>query len=98
MTEVLRPLRDYIPLKQGLRPGLERGDLRSYIPQRLYSTKTRIKTRIADAFLYSCEPQRLYSTKTRIKTRTRMPGNKVRHLRDYIPLKQGLRHATSSRL
>ena len=66
--------------------------------QRLYSTKTRIKTRRA---LYTSakdgRSQRLYSTKTRIKTFVVFTTqNLFIILRDYIPLKQGLRHLSET--
>ena len=62
-------LRDYIPLKQGLRRPVKRHLDSGRAAQRLYSTKTRIKTsRERHHNLDTAHSQRLYSTKTRIKT------------------------------
>ena len=87
-----RCLRDYIPLKQGLRQRDALQLFKCHKTQRLYSTKTRIKThprsRQANALTTA---QRLYSTKTRIKTSRLQRLNTPEMLRDYIPLKQGLR-------
>ena len=67
--------------------------VRIAMTQRLYSTKTRIKT----VYKILLMQKDFYKLRDYIPLkqglrplRTRMPGNKVR-LRDYIPLKQGLR-------
>ena len=109
-------LREYVPLKQGLRQQVHDSVLRTDHPPRVCSTKTRIKTMIRSMSAAVTMPPRVCSTKTRIKTKfivlnvkcyvtPRVCSTKTRikteqlaitdhnapWLREYVPLKQGLR-------
>ena len=86
-------LRDYLPLKQGLRPVLRpplrypQTFLRDYLPLKQGLRLPLMRTFIAPLF-----SQRLSSTKTRIKTVAFISFSFYwLNLRDYLPLKQGLR-------
>ena len=89
----LATLKEYIPIKQGLRHFhlvFQRLQLllKEYIPikqgLRLYDTENFLHTLIFT--------QRVYSNKTRIKTRLiRRRRRRPCNLKEYIPIKQGLR-------
>ena len=90
-------LREYLPLKQGLRLHyLKTITCRQQTP-RVSSIKTRIKTgQSLDLWQSSCAP-RVSSIKTRIKTRMPLAQQQDPcYLREYLPLKQGLRQACNS--
>ena len=87
----LRPLREYVPLKQGLRPPSLGPTTLFAISPRVCSTKTRIKTLNFWIDHDLNHSPRVCSTKTRIKTIICYPLNTSDHLREYVPLKQGLR-------
>ena len=64
----------------------------SFKDQRVSSIKTRIKTQLCFHLLYKYHPQRVSSIKTRIKTLCfRLQHKNHLLLREYLPLKQGLR-------
>ena len=63
---------------------------------RVCSTKTRIKTASISTTSTNTATPRVCSTKTRIKTPCRVqPSDRVGSLREYVPLKQGLRHSNA---
>ena len=114
-------LREYVPLKQGLRQGSSNTFVELGFAPRVCSTKTRIKTAQRKRSVERCRAPRVCSTKTRIKTSTkvrngtsldapRVCSTKTRiktfsksslsrgNLREYVPLKQGLRQVYGSAL
>ena len=84
-------VRDHIPLEQGLRPVAVTSSEFVSPSQRPYSIRTRIKTQHYPDFIYQPDCQRPYSIRTRIKTTHRQTRERARHVRDHIPLEQGLR-------
>ena len=91
LTSIL-PVRDHIPLEQGLRHALrdlnrEQNAVRDHIP---LEQGLRLK-----AAVMSLPPQcrqRPYSIRTRIKTGAVCQSDYSGSVRDHIPLEQGLRH------
>ena len=93
LSEFVNVIREHIPLEQGLR-------LKAFcmlaifsLNQRAYSIRTRIKTARFIWLPYFSANQRAYSIRTRIKTfcyQDKKPF--VVHIREHIPLEQGLRH------
>ena len=85
-------LREYVPLKQGLRqefPILNNNApwLREYVP-----LKQGLRLIIISPLSFLSETPRVCSIKTRIKTfRGRSYSCQCNPLREYVPLKQGLR-------
>ena len=62
-------LKEYIPVKQGLRLSTFLPNKLSMMSQRVYSSKTRIKTHSTTvSYRTPYASQRVYSSKTRIKT------------------------------
>ena len=85
-------VRDHIPLEQGLRRLMPCPELSSVPGQRPYSIRTRIKTAREMLRRRMLRCQRPYSIRTRIKTRGGDAEASLRaHVRDHIPLEQGLR-------
>ena len=85
-------LREYVPLKQGLRREAVCCVGQFVRTPRVCSTKTRIKTGLTYVNTRTGKTPRVCSTKTRIKTFV-VCTNVVPSclLREYVPLKQGLR-------
>ena len=84
-------LREYVPLKQGLRLVLfdimvMTTVLREYVP-----LKQGLRRHYLVKFYASLKAPRVCSTKTRIKTAYLPLGSFSAPLREYVPLKQGLR-------
>ena len=88
----LLQVRDHIPLEQGLRRGYNRRRVGGLWGQRPYSIRTRIKTCGSIRWRYFRWCQRPYSIRTRIKTDGYGIVSHLIHVRDHIPLEQGLRH------
>ena len=87
-----RSLREYLPLKQGLRHILHLKVLYALSTPRVSSIKTRIKTK---AFLYnkrnSIELREYLPLKQGLRLLILLLLLKAAVLREYLPLKQGLR-------
>ena len=86
-------LREYGPLKQGLRQDTRRCFYHRSGTPRVWSTKTRIKTNHFSPLQSRNASPRVWSTKTRIKTfvAIKFMTKFSLKLREYGPLKQGLR-------
>ena len=85
----ISPLREYLPLKQGLRPDTERERVQR-TSQRVSSIKTRIKTMVLGSVHSHSLLREYLPLKQGLRPDDRVNKEAAQWLREYLPLKQGL--------